>query len=194
MKTKLGTLLVASLLFLMNCSGPSTFINKEADWTFYKKIGLLPFVNLSPDRFAGEKVQSAFVTELYLSSKFDVVEPGEFNARVAEVLKATGAQITQDLSAELIKAIGEKAGVQGIIAGTVREFTTVRIGQTDYPLISLSVRLIDVPTGTVVWMTSHTEKGGPNMPIISIGETHTLGELTQKISHDIVSQFIGKAF
>jgi hypothetical protein len=103
MNSKFVTLLIALLLFFINCSGPSTFINKEADWTFYKKIGVLPFVNLSPDRFAGEKVQSAFITELYLTTKFDVVEPGEFNARVAEVLKSTGAQISQDLSADLIR-------------------------------------------------------------------------------------------
>ena len=70
----------------------------------------------------------------------------------------------------------------------------VRVGQAEYPIISLNIRMIDVPTGTVVWMTSFNEKGGPKFPIISIGETHTLGELTQKACRKVVSNFIKKAF
>ena len=75
MKFYAKILIFAVLLIILGCAGPATFINKEADWTFYQKIGVLPFVNLSQDRYAGEKVQSAFVTEMYLAKKFEVVEP-----------------------------------------------------------------------------------------------------------------------
>ncbi len=194
MKNKCLILGITLLLAVLGCGGPRTFLNGNTDWTFYKQLGVLPFVNLTTDRFAGEKVQSAFITELFLSERFQVMEPGEFNSRVAQELKTSASQPVQELSLDQIKTIGEKTGVQGVIEGVVREYGTTRVGQTDYPVISLSIRMIDVPTGTVIWMTSFSKKGGPNLPIVSIGETHTLSELTQKICHDIVSDFVSRAF
>jgi curli biogenesis system outer membrane secretion channel CsgG len=185
------------MLFLAvaaGCSGPRTFLNEQADWTFYQRLGVLPFVNLTADRFAGEKVQSSFITELFLSNRFEVIEPGEFNAKAVAQLKAAGVQQTQEIPLDQIKAIGEKTGVQGVIEGIVTEYSMIRVGQADYPLISLNLRLIDVPTGTVVWMASYSKKGGPKLPIVSVGETHTLSELTQEICNEIVSDFVGKAF
>ncbi len=194
MKNKIFIAAIAIMLAALSCAGPSTFINQDTDWTFYKRIGVLPLSNLSQDRFAGEKFQSALITELFLTRRFDVVEPGEFNSKVAEALKAANVQPGQELSLDLIKAIGQKAEVQAVIEGVIREYTTVRVGQSEYPLISVNIRMIDVPTGTVIWMTSYTKKGGPKLPIISLGETHTLGELTQKTCHDIIEDFIVKAF
>jgi polysaccharide biosynthesis protein PelC len=191
---KFKTVIALLILISAGCSGPRNFLNEGTDWTFYKQIGVLPFVNYSPDRYAGEKVQSAFITELFLSRKFDVMEPGQFNTKVATELKLSPSTSISELSLDQIKAIGQATGVQGVIEGVVREYNTTRVGQADYPIISLNIRLIDVPTGTVVWMASYTKKGGPNFPIISLGETHTLSELTQKICHDIVSDFVGKAF
>jgi polysaccharide biosynthesis protein PelC len=191
---KLKSIIALTILVVMGCSGPRNFLNESTDWTFYKQIGVLPFVNYSSDRYAGEKVQSAFITELFLTRKFDVMEPGQFNNKVSSELKMTATSTITELSLDQIKAIGQATGVQGVIEGVVREYTTTRVGQSDYPIISLNIRLIDVPTGTVVWMASYTKKGGPNLPIISVGETHTLSELTQKICHDVISDFVGKAF
>ena len=191
---KFKTVVALLILTAISCSGPRNFLNEGTDWTFYKQIGVLPFVNYSADRYAGEKVQSAFITELYLTRKFDVMEPGQFNTKAAAELKLSPSTSISELSLDQIKAIGQATGVQGVIEGVVREYTTTRVGQADYPIISLNIRLIDVPTGTVVWMASYTKKGGPNLPIISVGETHTLSELTQKICHEMVSDFVSKAF
>lgn len=194
MRYKFVTWAIIPIMALLACGGPRTFLNEETDWTFYQQLGVLPFVNLSSDRYAGEKLHSAFVTELFLSNRFKVMEPGEFNIKAAQVLKTSGSQPTQELSLDQIKEIGQKTGVQGVIEGVISEYTTVRVGQADYPIISINMRLIDVPTGTVVWMTSYTMKGGPKLPIVSLGETHTLSELSQKICHEVVSDFVGKAF
>lgn len=194
MRNRFHLIIGALILTALSCSGPRTFLNDNADWTFYKQIGVLPFVNLTSDRYAGEKVQSAFITEMYLSNRFQVMEPGEFNQRAAAELKISASQGMQELTGAQIKALGEKAGVQGIIEGVVREYNMIRVGQTDYPMISMTIRLIDVPSGNVVWMTSYAKKGGPRFPIISIGETHTLSELTQKACHDVVSNFVSRAF
>lgn len=193
MRKYLG-LVVSGAVLWAGCGGSRSFVHPQTDIGFYKKLGVVTFRNLTGDRFAGQKMTSSFVTELLLSKKFDVVEPGEFERIVADVLKGTAGSEEQELNAEQLKAIGEKAGVQGVIEGEVREFQMTRIGSEDFPLISLAIKLVDAPSGQVIWMSSYTAKGGPKFPIFSFGETRTLGELAQKVCRKMVQQFIAQVF
>ncbi len=172
---------------LMGCGGPRTFIHQDVDISYYETIGVLPFKNLTNDRLAGEKVANALITELLVKKSFDVVEPGQFREKARGILSG-GIDSGGEWKLDNIKKLGSEAEVQGIITGTVRDYEMVRIGQTSYPLVTVDVELIDVETGKVVWMISHTRKGGPHLPIISLGETYTLGEMTQKVCKDIVDR------
>jgi hypothetical protein len=78
--------------------------------------------------------------------------------------------------------------VQAVFEGIVRDFEMARIGQSSFPLITLEVRLIDVPTGQVVWSTAVTERGGPKVPVFGWGEIHTLGELSNKVAAEAVER------
>jgi TolB-like protein len=184
------TLLV---LLAVGCGGPRSFVHPSTDIGFYKRLGVVNFTNLTADRFAGEKMTSSFVTELLLQKKFEVVEPGEFERIVGEV-RGSSSEGTKDLGSEQIKLIGDRAGINGLIEGEVKEFQMTRIGAEDFPLISISIRLVDAPSGQVVWMSSYTEKGGPKFPIFSFGETRTLGELAQKVCKKMVQDFVSRAF
>lgn len=180
-------------LLVAGCGGPRSFVHPATDIGFYKKLGVVTFANQTGDRFAGEKMTSSFVTELLLQKKFEVIEPGEFGRIVTEV-RGSSAPEGQELSSEQIKSIGEKAGINGLIEGEVREFQMTRIGSEDFPIISVSIRLVDAPSGRVVWMSSYTAKGGPKFPIFSFGETRTLGELAQKVCRKMVQDFVSKAY
>jgi TolB-like protein len=78
-RTVVRTLAAAILLgMLPGCAaGPKLYVNPQADMSFYKKVAVLPFANLSQDRFAGERVARAFITELVLADRFQVIEPAE---------------------------------------------------------------------------------------------------------------------
>ena len=184
----------ALLIFFSCAAGPRSYLNPEADMSFYEKIGVVPFINLTSDRFAGEKVTSTFVTELLITQKFEILERGEFNHIVDQVRSSTGGSPSQELTGEQLASIGEKAGVNGIIEGVVREYEMVRVGQSTYPLISFNVKLVDAPTGRVVWESSYSVKGGPKLPVVGWGETHTLSELAQKACRNVVREFARKAF
>ena len=58
-------------------SGLRLFVNSEADMTFYTKVAVVPFANLSAERFAGERVGRAFYTELVIAEQFQLVEDGD---------------------------------------------------------------------------------------------------------------------
>jgi TolB-like protein len=176
-----------ALILLVHCGGPRTFIHPDVDISYYEVVGVLPFKNLSSDRLAGEKITAVLTTELLMKKKFEVVEPGQFRRTAREILSGN-IDSGGEWKPEEIRKLGESTGVKGIITGTVREYQMIRIGQTQYPLITIDAELIDVETGRVVWMISHSKKGGPNLPVLSVGETYTLGDLGQQVCKDVVDR------
>ncbi len=180
-------LLSAMLAALLLCSCASTqsaFLNPLAELDFYESVAVVPFWNTTGDRTAGEKVSDSFVTELMITEKYHVIEPGQFRHKlVAATVGLDGSR--RGLDAEQIKKAGESAGVQALFEGTVLSYEMARIGQGSYPLITVELRMLDVETGELIWMTTVTRKGGPTIPFFGFGEIHTLGELTQKVTAEL---------
>jgi len=179
-------LLVAALT--LGCSGASkrVFVHPEADLSFYTKVGVVPFNSHAGDRFAGEKFAIEFTTALLQLDVFDVVDYGVF---VNQVTAAIGKRSEPGgLSAEQLKKSGEASGVQGGFYGTGMQYEMVTSGSGSFPVISVEARFLDVHTGTVVWMATYTERGGPKTPIVGWGEVRTLGELTQKMCQQMTSK------
>lgn len=57
-------------------SGPRLFVSSQADMTFYKKVAVLSFANFTAEPYAGDRVTRAFVTELIIADRFELVDPG----------------------------------------------------------------------------------------------------------------------
>jgi hypothetical protein len=183
----MAVVLVAGMV-ITGCSRPSVrvHIHPDADLGYYTKVGVIPFQTLSRDRFAGEKFSIEFTTALLAVGEFDVVDYGVF---INQLTKTIGSRSPSDgLSAEQLQKIAEATGVQGVFYGTVMQYEMVSSGSGSFPVVSVEARLLDTETGTVVWMATITERGGPKTPIIGIGEIHTLGELSQKICKQLVSR------
>ncbi|MFQ6008668.1 MAG: hypothetical protein ACE5K8_06920 [Candidatus Zixiibacteriota bacterium] len=165
------------------------YINEEADLGYYQRVGVIPFSNFSSDRNASTKMTSSFVTELLMLNTVSVVGSGDFDRVVKEVVKKDVIDVFEELSSEEVKQIGEKAQVEGIFVGVVKDFGMVRSGQEEFPLVSVIVRFLDSQTGQVVWSYETTRKGGPKFPIFSFGEIHTLGEMTTKVCREVAEAF-----
>lgn len=187
------------LIVVVSCFGCSSlmesrsYANPQTDFTFYTKVGLLPFKNMAEDRLAGEKLTEHFMTELLIAGELQVMDPGQFNAVVSQVVKSNVPVSTMNLSSEQLTRISDFAKVQGVFMGVVEDYKMIQLGGDQYPLISMTVKFIDAPTGTVVWQNTISATGGPNLPIVSIGETFTLGALSQKICEKTVKDFYEKA-
>lgn len=170
-----------------------SFMHEEADFSFYQKVGLLPFKNLAEDRLAGEKVTEHFMTELLIKGELEVMDTGQFNAVVAQVARRSSPDSAPELTPSQLSQLAGVAGVQGIFSGTIHEYKMIQLGGEQYPMISMTVKFIDAPTGKVVWQSSVTATGGPNLPIVSIGEEFTLGHLSQKIAREVTRDFFKKS-
>ncbi len=168
-------------LLITSCSGPRAYLNPEADMGFYQRIGVATFESLSEDSKAGQKLQRVFLTELLKSGDFDVVPQGQFDRIESDVRTKQALVWPAPLDSAALSEIARQTGAQGVIIGTVRDFRMERVGQEEFPLVSFSLKLVDAPTGRVVWDVSVGERGGPKFPVFSFGETHTLSELATKL-------------
>lgn len=176
---------------LVSCGGYRLYLNDEADFGYYERVGILPFANLSNDKNASEKVTASFLTEMLIGSHVEIATMGDLLKTYREIVKDDRFNLPEQLTAEETQAIGKVANLQGLLVGTVRDYGMVRSGQTDFPLVSIVIRFVDCQSGKVVWSYEITRKGGPKFPIFSFGETHTLGDMTAKVCREAASSLIG---
>jgi len=187
-------LATASAVVVLGCSSvaPRYYVNPQADMTLYKKVAVLPFNNLSGQPLASDRVTRAFVTELIISDRFRVVEPGEFR----NVLRDAGADLAPDgtFDPEKLKQAAARVEVTGVIRGAVTDYQVQRSRQDEFPVLSFDVEMLDVASGNVVWRASITRRGNPRIPLVGGSSTRTLGRLTQEACVEIVDGLRRKAF
>ncbi len=151
-------LLVAVVLVMSGC-GSSTlrYVNPDANFSYIKKIAVLPFNNFTSERFASEKVRGVLTVDLLSRHTFEVVEQGQVTKILASVLGNAGFREGRvvELDAETLKLLGEKLGAQAVILGSVDEYRSARGGAA----VSISMRLVDTGSGIVLWQSKSTVLG-----------------------------------
>ena len=183
---------LAALLFAAGCaSGPRLYVNSQADLTFYKKIAVVPFRNLTNERFAGERVTRAFLTELVMTEHYEIVDQNEFAAVLDKIGGNPGFEGIYD--PVKVKDAATQIQVTGVLRGTVTEYTMQRNGTSDIPVVSFDAELIDVATSNVVWRGSVVRRGKGRFPLLGGGE-RTYGQLVQDATRSLVRQIEREAF
>lgn len=176
------------VLFITGCSGVKSkvYVNPNTNFGFIKRVAVLPFENLTSDRFADKKVRDVFVTSLLSTEVIDVPELGE----VLKALESQGIATPEAVTGDVAKSLGQILGVQGLVLGTVEEYSVNRTMSGSFPEIAITLRMIDAKTGNIIWSVSHTEKGGRILPtVFGIGED-TLSEVTVKAAKRIVDTLV----
>lgn len=185
--------LVLLVAALAGCAAPGRlYVNPEADMSFYSRIAVMPFDNLSNDRFAAARVTRAFVTELVIAERYEVVEPEEFRTALARIGGEANAQGLYDMAK--LKQGAQSVQATGILRGAVTEYQMVRAGSDQVPVVGFDVELIDVATGNIVWRLSSVKKGRGRIPVIGGPNALTLARVTQDACIDAVERLEREAF
>jgi curli biogenesis system outer membrane secretion channel CsgG len=164
----------------------SLFVHPNADLSTYQRVAVLPLENLTTDRFAGERVREILVIELSAEGLFEVVEPGEVN----RVLKVQNVVSVDDLGPPEIAQIGTALGAQALMLGSVGEYRERRSGTLSAPDIAVTLRLIDVETGLVVWSVSDARTG-----VSTWTRLFGVGERSQSdVARELVRELVGTLY
>ena len=134
---------------------PSFYINMDVDFSFFKRVAVLPFENLTSDRFAGEMVRHVVISELLTTGLVEVTVPGDPVAAIEQLR----IKSKDSISAEHIKNIGKTLKVQAVILGAVEQFGQVRYGNVSSPEVSITLMMADTNSGSIVWSVTKTRGG-----------------------------------
>jgi TolB-like protein len=147
------------LLFLVSgCGGksaPSFYINQDIDFSFIKRVAVLPLDNLTNDRFAGDAVRQVVISELLASGLVDVASPGDVISAIEGLKLKTG----QSPNAEQVKTIGKTLNVQAVIIGAVNKYGEIREGNVSAPEVTITLMMADTTSGSIIWSVTKTRGG-----------------------------------
>lgn len=146
------------LLFTGGCGGSTLrYVNPTANFSYIKKVAILPFNNLSDDRYAGERIRNTLTVDLMSRGVFEVVEQGEVTKVLGVIFREAGVEEGRavPVDKETLKMIGEKLSIQAVILGSVDEYSGGSYGGSG--VVSVAMRMLDTNSGIVLWQAKTTE-------------------------------------
>lgn len=186
-QTSLWIIVLCQFLLISSCAptgGSNTYKNTLMNFAAIQSVAVLPFQNLTTDDDAAERVRDTFMGMLLATEAMYVLPPGEVERGIARASLRDPAKPT----VEKIKTIGQVLQVDAVITGVLREYGQVRSGQTQANLISLSVRMMEIETGNVVWSGDST-KGGIGMADRLLGGGGApMNQVTKDAINDLLDQ------
>lgn len=179
-------LLVLTLATLQGCATGSSDVFRDSSMDFgsVRAVVVMPFMNLTKDSQAADRVRDVFTTLFMASSGIYAIPTGE----VARGITMAGmANPTMPTAEEVIK-LCKMIKADAVITGTIREYGDVRSGVATANVISLSMQMIEGQTGKIVWSAS-TTKGGIGMEERLLGGGgQPLNVVTEKAVNEIINK------
>jgi len=182
-----GIFLAFLLTALSGCiTAPVTFHDQNMDFSAIQTVAVLPFANLSGQKGVEGRVRDVFMNMLIATGGVYVQPAGEVARGIArtQVVEATAPSV------EEIQKLGEVLSADAVITGVLKEYGEVRSGTASANVISLSLQLIEVQSGKVVWVGNST-KGGITAQDRLLGGG---GQPMNKITEEAVSELIRLLF
>jgi hypothetical protein len=149
-------------------------------------VVVMPFVNLSRDQLATDRVRDVLATMLLANGRVYVVPAGEV-ARQASMAGIANPAVPP--TEDVIK-LGKVLKAQGIITGVIKEYGEVRAGSASANMISLSVQLTEVDTGKVVSSVVSTRGGIGVIERLFGGGGEPMNDVTEKAIRDVIGKLI----
>ncbi len=179
-----GILFLLIPFFLSACATTEVYRDPNMDFGAIQTIAVMPFLNLTRDNIAGERVRDVFINKLLATGAVYVLPIGEVARGVARSEIQNPATPSQDDAVKLGKLI--KA--QAVITGVVKEYGEVRSGTSSANIISLSLQMLEGTTGKVVWTASTTQGGISIWDRLFGGGGRPMNDITDKAIDDLINK------
>lgn len=170
-----GSLLVVLglIIFLTGC-GPrrgqvTSYVHPLADIAAIKTLAVLPLSNITNNKDVEIKLRNLLVMQLLDTGMFNVIEPGEVDA----ALKGTDEeQFRGKVTLRTLNLLKERLKVDAVIVGTLEDYTDTTLGNHKVPEVTVSVRMLDINTGIIIWMSSQNIRGAYVDTILGFTRSH----------------------
>lgn len=150
-------LIVAVALLLAGCSGRKTitFVREDVTLDFVKRVAVLPLQNNTDEKYAAELARDIINSKILEMNLFDAVDKGIVDSVLYEEALEPGSPVSQ----MMLSRLGQRLNVQAIMIGSVDIAGENRVGSVSFPEMSLTLRLIEIKSGLVLWQGSGHHDG-----------------------------------
>jgi TolB-like protein len=182
-------LVVLSAIGCASPPAPTIYLHPNADLAVFRKVAVLPLENLTSDRFAADRTREILTVELLAGGVFEPLEVGEVN----RVLRVQNLAALTDLGPEEVAKLGKALGVQALVMGSVMDSTERRVGTLTAPQVALSLKMIDVQTGTTVWSVVDARTGlSTTTRLFGVGE-ETSSQAVRELVRQLLDELLRTA-
>lgn len=177
-RTKIATaLLTTALLAMAGCaSAPVSYVSPDVDFGFIRRVAVTPFVNMSSDRYASQRMESVFLAELLTYRGLDVVDPGEMLQAWNDM--RLGADVV--LTPEQAVGLGERLGVDAVFTGAIEEYGLERLGGDKTYNVTAVFGLVETVTGSQIWSAQVHADGASLWKNLFGGQPVSLYEVSRR--------------
>ena len=150
----------------------------EPDWTY--TVAVLPFLNQSDRRYAGEILALTFVAQMIPQKKFSVIEPG----MVRQVFLQQRIIMDDGISSADAHVLFTKLHVDLILAGKIFDYQDYQ-GTSGTAKVDFSAIALERQSGDVIWACQSHDTGDYGVFFFDWGKIHT--------AHRIASEMVASA-
>jgi len=177
--TRIATAL--ALVLLAGCApGVAHFLHPDVDLSFVRSCAVVPFQNLSSDRFAAARLQPVFLAELLQTEALAVADPGATLAACNRL----GLGPDTPLTPEQVVALGEALGVQAVFTGAVEDYGQRRSGGDQAYALTASFTMYETETGALVWNAQVARDGSSFWRKLFGGDSASQYEVSRRAVRD----------
>ncbi|MFZ5907260.1 MAG: hypothetical protein ACOYVJ_07600 [Nitrospirota bacterium] len=173
------------ILFITGCGGKgnaSFYLDQNTDFSFIKRVAVLPLDNNTNDKFAADAVRQVVISELLASNLVEVVCPGDVNAALASLKVKSG----DSPNSEHMKSLAKSLHVQGIILGSVNKYGEIREGNISAPEVAITLMMADANSGSIIWSVTKTKGGAGFMAKHFGARADTMSETVLNVVREAV--------
>jgi len=144
----------------------------------------MPFLNLTRDSIAGERVRDVFINKLLSTGAVYVLPIGE----VARGIVRADIQNPAAPSQEDVVKLSGLIKAQAVMTGVVKEYGEVRSSTASANIISISLQMMEGTQGKVVWSASTTKGGISIWDRLFGGGGRPMNDITDKAIDDLINK------
>jgi TolB-like protein len=150
-----------------------------------RTIAVLPFVNESLRRSAGDVIQAQFVGQLARSGAFEVLDPGV----VREQLLAHRIILEKGVSVDNATVLLTLLEADVVLSGAV--FVYQAPSREGAPSVEFTAYALDRTTQELVWSSSSHGRGDDGVFFFDAGRVRTAAELSCRMVRGVVDELVG---
>jgi TolB-like protein len=183
MNIKSGLVVAIGLMIVFaGCGSREIVVRPAPEVTTLNRIAVFPLQNLSGVPDVGDAVTQILVSSLFNANLVDIVEPGE----IQQFILRSRIRMAGELDLDRIRDASRQLGADGLLFGSVNDYSTVTTEEGDLPSVSITLRLVDASSGNIVWAVTHSLQGDFKEKVFGIGRVESAVILSEIVVGELV--------